>query len=275
VVTNSHVVEGASEILVTLSDRRVLFARALGSDPDDDVAVLRLCQAGPLPEAHLGDSDRATIGETAIAIGNPLGFENSVTVGVVSALHRLLYAGEGPARADVPLGNLIQTDAAINPGNSGGPLVDLQGRVMGMNTAYMARAPGLGFAVPANVIRRSVGEILRHGHAHRSWIGVVAGDLRAEIGRLLGAPTSEGALLLQVVAGGPAARAGVSRSDVITAVDGRPVRGMDDLRDVILARPEGVRVRVSGYRGARSVTWTLEIGERRRRTSGPLLAASI
>jgi len=177
VVTNNHVVQGADKIQVTLPDKRSFTGIVVGTDPYGDVALVRI-RADHLPQLEWGDSDKVLPGATAIAIGNPFGFANTVTVGVVSALGREL-----PSPAGFPLDNLIQTDAAINPGNSGGPLCDIRGRVIGMNTAIIPYGQGIGFAVAVSSIKRSVEDIQAHGHAVRPWLRVQMTDISQEIAR--------------------------------------------------------------------------------------------
>src|SRR5262249_25593743 len=186
VLTNNHVVEGANQIRVNLPDKRSFAGSVVGTDPWGDVAVVRI-EARNLPHVELGDSDRLDPGATAIAIGNPFGFANTVTVGVVSALQREL-----PAPTGFTLENLIQTDAAINPGNSGGPLCDIHGRVIGMNTAIIPYGQGLGFAVAVHPIKRTVEDIVAHRHVTHPWLGVALANNTPDIARQLNVPTQNG-----------------------------------------------------------------------------------
>ncbi|MGB8278358.1 MAG: trypsin-like peptidase domain-containing protein [Methylovirgula sp.] len=226
ILTNSHVVQGAKRAEVTVLDGRSLAARILGDDPDTDLALLRIDDNATLPAARLGDSKQLKRGEIAIAIGNPLGFDASVTAGVVSALGRSLRSKSGRLIDDV-----IQTDAALNPGNSGGPLVSSRGEVIGINTAMIAGAQGICFAVAANTARFVLGEIIRHGRVRRAYLGVGAGTIalprRIALRHSLAQAT--GATLTAVEAGGPADEAGLLTGDILLAVDGAPVTGADDL----------------------------------------------
>jgi S1-C subfamily serine protease len=252
-VTNNHVVQNASSITVRLSDKRSFTARLVGSDPVADVAVLRI-PGGNLSEMKFADSDRVAIGSTVIAIGNPFGFENTVTTGVVSAVNRQLPA-------NIPLENLIQTDAAINPGNSGGPLCDLAGSVIGMNTAIRPDAQGIGFAVAANTIKHSVEQILEHGRVIRPWLGIAYDPLTSALAEQLGVPSTNGMVVVRTVSGGPAERAGVQQGDVITAVNDRTIKESDDLRNAIRDHKPGDRVTLTVQRGRESVKIPVQLGE--------------
>src|SRR5512145_550139 len=227
VVTNSHVVAGARELRVTASDGQHHRADVVGDDPDTDLALLRVAQnGGHLPFVSLGDSDAVKVGQVAIAIGNPYGFECSVTSGVVSARGRSLRARSGRLMDDI-----IQTDAALNPGNSGGPLVTTRGEVIGVNTAMILPAQGLCFAIASNTVRFVVSRLLRDGRIRRSYLGV-AGQ-RAPLSRRLvlhhRLPSSSGIRVMSVEPGSPAESAGLRAHDLIVAFDGQPVAGVDDL----------------------------------------------
>jgi len=257
-VTNNHVVENAQQIRVTLSDKRRFTAEIVGTDPIGDIAVLRIQKNEVLPELKFGDSDRLEIGQTVIAIGNPLGFESTVTVGVLSQVGRQL---EGSVR-NIPLDDLLQTDAAINPGNSGGPLMDAQGRVIGMNTAIISRAQGLGFAVAANRIKRSVEDIVARGRVVRPWIGVTMAELTPEVARELRIPPGQkGVAIAEARAGEPAARAGLQMGDLVQEANGRPVTQGDELRRVIRELRPGQRLNLKGRRGDEAREWSVTIGE--------------
>jgi S1-C subfamily serine protease len=225
ILTNSHVVRGAGAIEVMLSDGRRSSASLVGDDPSTDLAVIRISAQG-LAAAQLGDSAKIRVGQLAIAIGNPYGFQYSVTAGVVSALGRSLRSESGRL-----IDNVIQTDAALNPGNSGGPLVDSLGSVIGVNTAVILPAQGLCFAVAINTAKFVAGQLIRHGRIRRAYLGV--GGQSVTIPRLvvrshqLGAST--GVLVISVEKQSPAERAGLVEGDVIVALDDLPVRGVDDL----------------------------------------------
>jgi S1-C subfamily serine protease len=224
-LTNSHVVQGAREARLTLSDSRVIEARVMGADPDTDLALLRANTDG-LPFAALGNSKHLKRGQIAVAIGNPLGFESTVTAGVVSALGRSLRAQSGRLIDDV-----IQTDAALNPGNSGGPLVSTAGEVIGINTAVIKGAQGICFAVASNTASFVVTELIRHGRVRRASIGVAGQTvpLPQRIVRAAGLTSRSGVVIVAVEPGSPASQASLGQGDVILSLDGEPVSGVDDL----------------------------------------------
>jgi serine protease Do len=218
IVTNNHVVEGASRITVNFSDGTQVPATLIGVDPDSDVAVLRV-DAKNLLAAPIGTSSDLLIGETVIAVGNPFGLSGTVTTGVVSALGRSVPSKE----AGRTFTDFIQTDASINPGNSGGPLLNIEGRVIGINTMIYANAQGIGFAIPVDRARKVVQDILRYGQVHSAWIGAVTATITPEEARRTGLRASRGALVARVITGSPAQAAGLRAGDIITAVAGKPV----------------------------------------------------
>lgn len=218
IVTNNHVVEGASRITVNFSDGSQVPARLIGVDPDSDVAVLRV-DAKNLLAAPIGTSSDLLIGETVIAVGNPFGLSGTVTTGVVSALGRSVPSKE----AGRTFTDFIQTDASINPGNSGGPLLNIEGKVIGINTMIYANAQGIGFAIPVDRARKVIQDIVRYGQVHSAWIGAVTATVTPEEARRIGARVSRGALVARVFSGSPAQAAGLRAGDVITAVGGRGV----------------------------------------------------
>jgi serine protease Do len=218
IVTNNHVVEGASRIIVNTQDGRQLPANLLGVDPDSDLAVLRV-DAKNLPAAPVGTSADLMIGETVVAVGNPFGLSGTVTTGVVSALGRSVPSQEeGRTFTD-----FIQTDASINPGNSGGPLLNIEGKVIGINVAIYAQGQGIGFAIPVDRARKVIQDLLRYGEVHSAWIGAVTATLTPEESRRLGLETQRGAVVVRVFSGSPAESAGLRSGDVITGVAGKPV----------------------------------------------------
>src|SRR6202043_790238 len=226
VLTNSHVVGGAAQISVNTVDGRSLTARLVGDDPDTDLALVRIDAPVTLPAATLGNSKLLKRGQLVIAIGNPLGFESTVTTGVVSALGRSLRAQSGRLIEDV-----IQTDAALNPGNSGGPLVSSRGEVVDINTAVILGAQGICFAVASNTASFVLGELVRHGRVRRAYIGISA--QQASIPRRLqlaaGLDQATAAMVAAIERGSPAAEAGLMTGDMIIALDGIPVTGADDV----------------------------------------------
>ena len=225
-LTNSHVVQGSRTVSLVTLEGRDLQARVLGDDPDTDLALLRVEADVSLPAARLGDSSKLRRGQIAIAIGNPLGFDATVTAGVVSALGRSLQSRTGRMIEDV-----VQTDAPLNPGNSGGPLVSSAGEVIGVNTAVIMGAQGICFAVASNTANFVAGEIARHGRVRRAYIGVGAATtaIPRRIALRLGLEQATGARLLTVDQAGPAAHAGLLSGDLIIALDGKPVRNVGDL----------------------------------------------
>src|ERR1700742_459527 len=226
VLTNSHVVDGAKELRLTDTEGRTMEARTIGEDPDTDLALLRAGAARNLVSATLGDSKTLRRGQLAVAIGNPLGFESTVTAGVISALGRSLRARTGRLIEDV-----IQTDAALNPGNSGGPLVSSRGEVIGINTAVIAGAQGICFAVASNTANHVLSEMLQHGRVRRAFIGVAAQT--APVPRrhavLAGIDSRLGAMLTTIDQSGPASSGGLLSHDLVVRLDGEPVGGVDDL----------------------------------------------
>jgi S1-C subfamily serine protease len=241
VLTNSHVVQGQREARLALPDSRRVPARVLGDDPDTDLALLRATADG-LPFARLGDSKQLRRGQIAIAIGNPLGFESTVTAGVVSALGRTLRGNGGRLIDDV-----IQTDAALNPGNSGGPLVSSRGEVVGINTAVILGAQGICFAVASNTASFVLSEIIQHGRVRRAAIGVAGQTvpLPRRVAHAAGLESLSAVVVISVEAGTPAAGAGLDAGDVLLSLDGQPITGVDDLVRLLNGRRIGVSTRLS------------------------------
>jgi S1-C subfamily serine protease len=259
VLTNSHVVDGARDLQLTDSEGRGMSARLLGEDPDTDLALLRAGAARNLPAAALGDSKRLKRGQLAVAIGNPLGFESTVTAGVISALGRSLRARTGRLIEDV-----IQTDAALNPGNSGGPLVNSRGEVIGINTAVIAGAQGICFAVASNSAQFVLSEILQHGRVRRAFIGV-AGQTVAisrRHARAAGIDNALGAMITATDPDKPADVAGLMSYDVIVRLDGEPVTGVDDLIRLLNADRIGRAVNVDVLRRGQLRSFELTPTER-------------
>jgi S1-C subfamily serine protease len=265
ILTNSHVAGGASgtasRIEVTTADGQDLRARLVGDDPDTDLALLRVDEAVTLPAAPLGDSKRLKRGQLVIAIGNPLGFESTVTTGVVSALGRSLRSRTGRLIDD-----LIQTDAALNPGNSGGPLMSSRGEVVGINTAAIMGAQGICFAVAANTASFVLGELVRHGRVRRAFIGIAAQQTAIPQRRRRAAGlTQEGAVMVGTVEpDGAAARAGLKAGDIIVALDGETIAGADDLVRALTGEKIGRTVALDVLRGTERLTISLVPQERKR-----------
>src|SRR4051794_24556889 len=240
ILTNSHVVHGTSRVEVTLADGRRLPADLIGDDPETDLAVVRV-HAGGLSPVAMGDSQAVRVGQLAIAIGHPYGFQCTVTAGVISALGRSLRAGSGRLIDDV-----LQTDAALNPGNSGGPLVNSRGEVIGVNTAMILPAQGICFAIAINTAKFVAGRLTRDGRVRRGRIGIAVQTvpLPAGMGRKTGSRPSGGVLVVGVDPGGPADRAGLEEGDLILGLDGHPVGGIDDLHRLLTEDRVGIKVPV-------------------------------
>jgi S1-C subfamily serine protease len=249
ILSNSHVVHGASSLAVTLSDGRRFDATIVGDDPSTDLAVIRISAVG-LVAAPLGDSAHIRVGQLAIAIGNPYGFQYSVTTGVVSALGRSLRSESGRL-----IDNVIQTDAALNPGNSGGPLVNSRGEVIGVNTAVILPAQGLCFAVAINTAKFIAGQLIMHGRIRRAFLGV--GGQNVLLPRLVvrsqGLNAASGVLATSVEPHSPAERAGLKEGDVILALDDSPVEGVDDLHKLLTEARIGARCRITALRQAQKL----------------------
>ena len=240
VVTNNHVIEGASRIIVNLSDGSQLPARLIGVDPDSDLAVLRV-DAKNLTAAPIGTSSDLMIGETVVAVGNPFGLSGTVTTGVVSAIGRSVPSQE----AGRTFTDFIQTDASINPGNSGGPLLNIEGKVIGINVAIYAQAQGIGFAIPVDRARKVIQDLLRYGEVHSVWIGAVTATLTPEEAKRLNIRASRGALVARVFNGSPAEAAGLRPGDVITSVDGKPVDSRESFSTLTATATAGRPITVS------------------------------
>ncbi|HHQ41337.1 MAG TPA: PDZ domain-containing protein [Chromatiales bacterium] len=261
ILTNHHVIAGADEIEVALRDGRHAPARLVGSDPDTDLALLRI-ELPRLPVAVLGDSRRLRVGDVVLAIGNPFGVGQTVTFGIVSAVGR---RGLGINTFE----DFIQTDAAINPGNSGGALVDATGRVVGINSAIFSRSGGslgIGFAIPTHIARAVAKELIAHGRVVRGWLGIQIQDLDPRLAESFGLRVAQGVVVAAVLRGGPADRAGLRPGDVILRIDGRPVRDAREALDRIAARRPGDRILLEGLRDGAPARWQATAAERPART---------
>jgi S1-C subfamily serine protease len=259
ILTNNHVVEGAEQIKVTLPDERAFRATLVGADRFSDLAVLKI-EGRDLPVVPLGDSARLAVGETVVAIGSPLWIEGgpTVTVGVVSAL------GRSMEQPDLPIPhNLIQTDAAINPGNSGGPLLNLRGRVVGINAAVIASAHGIGFAISVHTAKPILRELIAKSRIVRPSLGVVAVSVTPQVAYANDLPVARGALVLRLEEGGPADTAGLTAGDVISAVGDGPVKDVHHLHDLLARRKVGETVPVTIYRNGLTLTVPAVLGEER------------
>jgi serine protease Do len=255
-ITNQHVVDGATHIRVHLADGRELPGEAVGGDAVTDVALIKV-DAVDVPAARLGDSDALKVGQIVLAVGNALGLPGGPTVstGVVSALGRPLPG------SDFIFEGLVQTDAAINPGNSGGPLVDLSGSVIGINSAVVPFAQGVGFAIPVQAVRRIADELRQHGRVVRPWVGVMVADLRPEVARSHGLEPWSGLLVAEVVARSPAHRAGLRPGDVLRRVGPFEVRKVRDLLEALSKFPVGADVEVSVLRRGMALSASVPLQE--------------
>ncbi|HEV7922310.1 MAG TPA: trypsin-like peptidase domain-containing protein [Thermoanaerobaculia bacterium] len=251
ILTNSHVVNGASALEVALPDGTRYTAAVVGDDPHTDLAVIRISAPAPLDAAPLGDSDSIMPGQIAIAVGNPLGFQCTVTAGVISALGRSMRAKSGRLIDDV-----IQTDAALNPGNSGGPLLNSRGEVIGVNTAVILPAQGICFAIAINTAKFVAGRLIRDGRIERSYIGVAGQNtpLHRRIVRFFGLPSSSGVLVVDVEKGSPAEKAGLEMGDVIVAYGEKPVASIDDLHRLLTDEETGIRTWLTIVRRTEKLT---------------------
>ena len=259
VLTNNHVVEGADAIEVVLPDARSAVAKVIGTDPESDLAVLKI-NLDKLPVMVLGNSDQMQVGDRVLAIGNPFGVGQTVTSGIVSALGRNQLGIN-------TFENFIQTDAAINPGNSGGALTDVYGNLMGINTAIYSRTGGslgIGFAIPVSTAKQVMESIVKNGQVVRGWIGVEPGELTPELAQTFGVPSERGVIITGVLGGGPAAQAGIRPGDVITAVGGQPVRTVSELLTRISALPPGQAVAFAVQRRSDSVQVSVTPAQRPR-----------
>lgn len=264
ILTNNHVVEGATAIVVTIG-KEDLPAKLIGGDAETDIAVVKVDKKG-LPAAELGSSKTLKVGEMAVAIGSPFGFQSTVTTGVVSGLNRTFQTdsttGQGPGQT---YSNLIQTDAAINPGNSGGVLADGKGRVIGINSVIYSQSggsEGVGFAIPIETAKSVANQIINKGVVTHPYIGITGDNVDQELATQLALPVTSGAIIKQVVADGPAAAAGLQKNDVIVKFDGQTIRSMEDLVSAIRSNDIGAKVTVSYYRDKTLKETTLTIADK-------------
>lgn len=256
IITNNHVVEGADEIRVKLADGREFKARVVGRDPKTDLALIKITTLfKDLPVLTLGDSDKIRVGDWVLAIGNPFGLEHTVTQGIISATGRVIGAG--------PYDNFLQTDAPINPGNSGGPLINLNGEVIGINTAIIATGQGIGFAIPSNLAKNVISQLKEKGKVIRGWLGVSVQTITPEIAASLGLKDVSGALVTDVVSGSPADLAGIKRGDVIVSFNGKEIKKMLDLPRLVAETPAGKRVEIKIIRDGKENILSATISEQK------------
>ncbi|HLA24724.1 MAG TPA: trypsin-like peptidase domain-containing protein [bacterium] len=257
ILTNNHVVEGAQQIKVTLLSGKTLPGRIVGRDPFSDLAVIRVETNEQLPAATLGRSSTLRVGQMAVAVGNPFGLGHTVTVGVISALNRSIQV------PNLVIENLIQTDAAINPGNSGGALADSSGALVGINTAIVQQAQGIGFAIPIDTARVIMDQLISRGRVVRPYAGLVwGGDVDENMARQYNLAVDHGIIVREVDANGPAARAGIRQGDVIVALDGRRINNWNDFIRELFTKKPGDRVRVEIARDGDRRTVEMTLAER-------------
>ncbi len=253
VLTNNHVVAGADEIEVVLKDGDELSAKIVGRDKKTDLALLKVKAGKPLPALPLGDSDKLRVGDWVLAMGNPFGLENTVTAGIVSAKGRFIGAG--------PYDNFIQTDASINPGNSGGALINLDGELVGINTAIVAQGQGIGFAIPVNLAKNVMEQLKTKGRVVRGWLGVYIQPVTKELAKKFGLEEAEGVLVADVIKGSPAEKAGVKRGDVIVEYEGKKVKDTHALPRMVAETKVGTKAELEVIRSGNKKTLTVAIGE--------------
>ena len=260
ILTNNHVVDGVDKITVSLQledgSKKTYPATIKGHDREYDLAVIKIEPDRDLPVLELGDSDALEVGEFVVAIGNPYGFEHTVTAGVISAKNRSIHA------QDINFDDFLQTDAAINPGNSGGPLLDMAGKVIGINTAIMPYAQGLGFAIPVNRAKEIMGDLVDKGKVSRGWLGVSITDANPEVAKMYGVPDGTGIVVAKVMPGEPAEKSGLKAGDIIVEVNGSKVKNTVELRQKIGSLPPKSDARLKVYRNRKAINITVKLGER-------------
>ena len=260
ILTNNHVVSNVDKITVSVlladGSKKTYNATIKGSDPTYDLAIIKIEPDTALPILELGDSDALEVGEWVIAIGNPYGFEHTVTAGVISAKHRSIHSNE------VNFDDFLQTDAAINPGNSGGPLLNMEGKVIGINSAIAPFAQGLGFAIPINRAKEIMNDLVSHGHARRGWLGVSIGNVTPQIAKTYGVGTTEGAMINDVFKGDPADKAGIKRGDVVIEINGEKIKDAQALTNKIRTLAPGSTAKFVVIRKGKKMNFSVKLGER-------------
>jgi len=249
ILTNAHVIEEVGTITVTLKDEREYKARVVGADPDSDLAVLKISPEHPLPAIEMGNSDDVMIGETVIAIGNPFGFSNTVTTGVISATNRSIRTD------DRVYHNFIQTDASINPGNSGGPLLDINGELIGINTAIYANAQGIGFAIPINRASRIVSDLIKYGEVIHAWVGIIVQNIDSRLAHYLKITEKKGVFVKGIERQSPAEKAGIKEGDFILAIDKNKLLSPLDYEAAIRSLSAGETVNISVFRNNKTIVF--------------------
>lgn len=257
ILTNNHVAGGATEIRVLLANGIRYSARLVGADPKTDLAVIQISAKGPLPHVDFGDSDKMKVGNWVVAIGHPRGLDQTVTQGIISAKHRRGIMDPSSYQ------DFLQTDAAINPGNSGGPLLNLQGQVIGVNAAIVSQSggfEGIGFAIPSNIAVYIARQLITNGKVERGWLGISIQDLTADLAKSFGLETPKGALIADVVKGGPAEKAGIKRGDVVISYQGKDIPDASALRNQVATSPVGKAVGVTLQRNGKRLQAIVKTG---------------
>ncbi|MDM8541231.1 Do family serine endopeptidase [Desulfococcaceae bacterium HSG9] len=262
IVTNNHVVEDADKIKVILTNSKEYDAKIIGRDPNTDLALIKIKAETALPAVELGDSDKLQIGEWVIAIGSPFGLEHTVTAGIISAKGRVIGSG--------PYDDFLQTDASINPGNSGGPLIDMNAKVVGINTAIIAGGGGgIGFAIPINLAKGIIEQLRTKGEVSRGWLGVAIQDVSKEMSEYYGLKDRKGALVAEIFEDNPAAKAGILPHDLIMEVDGKKIESSRDLTRVIAESGVGNSVEIKVFRNGEQKTFKVELAQRKKAKNAP------
>lgn len=259
IFTNNHVIEKADKIKVILSDGKQYDAEVKGQDANTDIALIKISAKEKLPFVQLGDSDKLRVGDWVFAIGNPFGLEHTVTAGIVSAKGRVIGSG--------PYDNFIQTDASINPGNSGGPLFNLDGEVVGINTAIVAQAQGIGFAIPVNMAKSILHDLKTKGSVTRGWLGLSVQDITDDMAENLKLKEKHGALVGNVFEGDPAAQAGIKTGDIIVEIDGRRIKNTHELLGTVATLPVGKKIAVRVLRDGKEMSFQVNVAERKESKS--------
>ncbi len=254
IITNEHVIARASQIRVALSDKREFEARVIGADTKSDLAIIKIDSDQFLPFVPMGRSDDLMIGEQVLAIGNPFGLRHTVTTGIISALNRNIRAGKNKVYSD-----FIQVDASINPGNSGGPLLNINGSLIGINTAIYQKAEGIGFAIPIDDAKRIVDELIQFGKVRRGWLGVSVQEMNSQLSRHFQLDRKKGVLVVRVAEKSPAALAGLKRSDIIIAIEGHEVAGKSDFHGRMASYTVDDKVKFSILRNGKSMEFAVRV----------------
>jgi serine protease Do len=254
IVTNNHVIENAEKIKVKLKDGKEYNAEIIGRDTSTDLALIKVPSGNNLPVIAFGDSNSLKVGQWVVAIGSPFGLEQTVTAGILSAKGRVIGSG--------PYDNFLQTDASINPGNSGGPLIDMQGQVVGINTAIIASGQGIGFAIPINLAKGIIEQLKNKGEVTRGWLGVVISDINDDVAEYYGVQDKKGAMVMEVVKGDPADLAGIQANDIILEVNDHKVETSRDLTNLVAGISVGEKVKILVLRNNKKQTFTVDVAKR-------------